>query len=394
MKKPSRLSFSTKRPSIRRKKRSVDSNISAENYQKKYSKMSKINQVGKHKTRFKKVLFIALCVLLAIILLVSSVFAILYFSGKSQFKWKEQEISIPADELLQSNGNVVKNNGVTYALDEDITTILCIGVDKDDKVQSKTDKIGSAGQADALFLACIDTKENKYTILSINRDSMVDVDVYSTNGNFTSVKKMQACLSYAYGNGKETSCENTSKSISRLLYNIPIDSYFSINKACIPLLNDIICGVEVPVYDSEGNTTGEFTYLEGMEAYDYIHYRDISKIDSNATRLKRQVSYIKAFAAKVIEQTKYKLSTPLELFETVSIYSTTDLNASKITYLTTNVFSNRKDIKIDFKSVPGKVVEGKNGFAEYIVDNDALMQVVLDIFYDEVKENPTNQTQK
>ena len=59
-------------------------------------------------------------------------------------------------------------------------------------------------------------------------------------------------------------------------------------------------------------------------------------------------------------------------------------------FLTTNVFSNRKDIRIDFKSVPGKVVEGENGFAEYIVDNDALLQVVLDVFYDEVKQPQTS----
>jgi len=390
MKKPSRFNHRTKLSSIRRKRRVLDSNINAEDYNKNYNKMTKMNKVGKHRTKIRKVLFIILCVLLSIVLLVSSVFAILYFSGKSQFSKPNQDISIPADEVLQNNGNIVKNNGVTYALDEDITTILCIGVDKDDKIQNETENIGSAGQADALFLACIDTKENKYTVLSINRDSIIDVDVYSTEGKFTSVKKMQACLSYAYGNGKKTSCENTSKAISRLLYNIPIDSYFSINKACIPLLNDIVYGVEVPVYDSKGNATDEMTYLEGQEAYDYIHYRDTSKIDSNATRLKRQVSYIKAFAAKVIEQTKYDLGTPLELFETVSIYSTTDLNASKITYLTTNVFSNRKDIKIDFKNVPGKVVEGENGFAEYIVDNDALLQVVLDIFYDEVKQPQTS----
>ena len=80
----------------------------------------------------------------------------------------------------------------------------------------------------------------------------------------------------------------------------------------------------------------------------------------------------------------------MQLFETISIYSTTDLNASKITYLTTNAFSDRKDINLEFKSVPGTVVEGKSGYAEYNVDKDALMQVVLDIFYD--KQETEEQT--
>ena len=360
-------------------------------YQRKYNEMVEhrggSKRHKKHK-KLKKVLLIILCVVLAIALIIGSVFTYLYYSGKGQFSDDEANLSIP-EKLTEDNGNTVKVNGTTYIYDEDVTTILFMGVDKDEQSQIKTDKAGTSGQADALYLACIDNKDKKYTILSINRDSMIDVDVYSTNGEYVGIKKMQACISYAYGDGKEKSCENTSKAISRLLYNIPINSYFSINKASISLLNDIVDGVDVPVYDSEGNVTTDITHLEGKEAYNYIHERDINKLDSNVTRMERQTSYIKAFASKVIEKTKSDLGTPLELFETVSIYSTTDLNASKITYLTTNAFSDRKDINLEFKSVPGKVVEGKDGYAEYKVDTDGLLQVVLDIFYDKADEEQT-----
>lgn len=358
-------------------------------YQKKYDDMVDSETGRKRNKKIKKVLLIILCVILAIVLIIGSTFAYLYYSGKGQFANGETKLNIPA-KVTEDNGNTVKVKGTTYVYDEDVTTILLMGIDKDEQTQIKTDEVGTSGQADALYLACIDNKDKKYTILSINRDSMIDVDVYSTKGEYIGIKKMQACLSYAYGDGKEKSCENTSKAISRLLYNIPINSYFSINKASISLLNDIVDGVDVPVYDSEGNVTTEITHLEGKEAYNYIHYRDIKKLDSNLTRIKRQTSYIKAFASKVIAKTKSNLGTPLELFETISIYSTTDLNASKITYLTTNAFSDRNDINIEFKSVPGKVVEGEGGYAEYKVDNDGLLQVVLDIFYDKVEEEPTS----
>lgn len=354
-------------------------------YSDKYEKMMNESSGKRKHRKLKKVLLIILCVILGLALILGSTFAYLYYSGKGQFKNEKTEVSIPAD-VAQDNGNTVKNEGITYVYDEDVTTILLMGVDKDEQTQIKTDEHGTAGQADALYLACIDTNEKKYTILSINRDSMIDVDVYSTEGNYSGTKKLQACLAYAYGDGKKTSCENTAKAISRMLYNIPINSYFSINKASISLLNDIIDGVDVPVYDSEGNVTTEITHLEGKEAYSYIHDRDITKLDSNVTRIKRQTSYIKAFASKVIAKTKSNLGTPLELFETISIYSTTDLNASKITYLTTNAFSDRKDINIEFKSVPGKVVKGAGGYAEYKIDNDGLLQVVLDIFYDKVED--------
>ncbi len=354
-------------------------------YSDKYEKMMNESSGKRKHKKLKKVLLIILCVILGLALILGSTFAYLYYSGKGQFKNEKTEVSIPAD-VAQDNGNTVKNEGITYVYDEDVTTILLMGVDKDEQTQIKTDEHGTAGQADALYLACIDTNEKKYTILSINRDSMIDVDVYSTEGNYSGTKKLQACLAYAYGDGKKTSCENTAKAISRMLYNIPINSYFSINKASISLLNDIIDGVDVPVYDSEGNVTTEITHLEGKEAYSYIHDRDITKLDSNVTRIKRQTSYIKAFASKVIAKTKSNLGTPLELFETISIYSTTDLNATKITYLTTNAFSDRKDINIEFKSVPGKVVKGAGGYAEYKIDNDGLLQVVLDIFYDKVED--------
>lgn len=386
MKKPNR---GGKRSLILKNKKSYKK-LSAEQYYKEYDNMA--NSGNKYK-KLKKVLIIILCVFLSLVLIAGTVFAWLYYSGKGQFANTNQEISIPADEV-KDKGNVVKNKGTTYVYDEDVTTILCIGVDKDEQTQIKTENFGTAGQADALFLLCIDTNEKKYTVLSINRDSMIDIDVYNTEGKFVGIKTMQACTAFAYGDGKKESCKNVAKTISRLLYNIPINSYFSINKASIPLLNDIIYGVDVPVYDANGKVTGEIDHLDGQEAYDYIHYRDTSRLDSNVIRLERQKSYIKAFASKVIAQTKEDLGTPLELFETISIYSTTDLNASKITYLTTNAFSDRKDINIEFKSVPGIVVEGESGYAEYNVDKDALMQVVLEIFYDEVKETPSSKTEK
>lgn len=357
--------------------------LSGDEYSQKYDEML-VTKAQKRKKLIKKILLIVLCVLLALAIIVASVFAYLYYSGKGQLK-NDKKPSIPANaDVTNVDENTIIFKGQKYKFDENITTALCIGVDKDDETQQKTADYGKGGQADALFLLCIDNKNKKYTVLSINRDSMADVDVYYPNGDYSGIQKMQLCLSYAYGDGKKKSCKNTVKAVSRLLYNIPINSYFSINKACIPLLNDIIGGVEVPLYDNNGNLTGKTDYLEGEEAYNYIHYRDTSKLDSNLVRMKRQTSYIKAFASKAIAATKENLSTPLDMFETISLYSTTNLNASKITYLTTNAFSDRNDIKIDFKSIPGKVSKGEGGYAEFNVDNNKLLEMIIDVFYEKI----------
>ena len=69
--------------------------------------------------------------------------------------------------------------------------------------------------------------------------------------------------------------------------------------------------------------------------------------------MERQKSYNQAYAKKAIAKTKEDISTPLDLFDTISLYSTTSLNASKITYLTTNAFSDRNEINLNFKSIKG-----------------------------------------
>lgn len=40
---------------------------------------------------------------------------------------------------------------------------------------------------------------------------------------------MELCIAYAYGDGFGTSCKNVTKSISRILYNVPIDKYFALD---------------------------------------------------------------------------------------------------------------------------------------------------------------------
>lgn len=67
-------------------------------------------------------------------------------------------------------------------------------------------------------------------------------------------EKQQICLSYSYGDGKESSCENTVNSVQRLFYNIPINTYFSLDLDGISALNDSVGGVDVV----SPETIGEF----------------------------------------------------------------------------------------------------------------------------------------
>lgn len=344
--------------------------------------------VKKPTSKKKKALRITLISLGAIILTGTILIGTALIVGRQQLGQKDVDLQVPSDIYSDYKGQRIVHNNKTYVYNQDITSILCLGVDKNSSNLGIEDKvIGENGQADAIYLIVIDTKSHKYNVIGISRDAIVDIDTYSTEGVYVGISKTQLCLAYAYGKDSSdvSSCENIRSAVGRMFYNIPIKTYFSINRSAIPVLNDAIGGVVVPVYDKNGNKTGDTKRLLGDEAEEYLRYRDTSYLDSNEIRMKKQIDYIKSFAKTGIDQAKMNLSVPINLFNIMNNYSTTDLTAPKITYLTTTAFANQGNINLEFSKVEGKVIEGEDGYAEYIVDNDKLRDLILKVFYKEEK---------
>lgn len=87
---------------------------------------------------------------------------------------------------------------------------------------------------------------------------------------------MQLCLSYAYGDGKAKSAENTANSISRILYDVPITKYFALDLNGIAPINDSIGGVTVDsLYDFKdiGIKKGDKIKLTGDMTEKYVRQR-------------------------------------------------------------------------------------------------------------------------
>ncbi|MEE1018722.1 MAG: LCP family protein [Acutalibacteraceae bacterium] len=332
-----------------------------------------------------RVLIIILCVLLAILIALGATWLILYKSGESQLKTpSDYAVNIDDDNVskVEEDGSTIDYNGKLYRLNPDVVSLLFIGIDREE-LGNENNVVGTGGQADALYLVSINTEQKKYKVISISRDTMTDIGVYSADGKYVGTEKKQICLSYAYGDGKTTSCENTVRAVSSLFYNIPIQSYFALERSAIPTLNDTIGGVTVPVYDEDGKDAGKTTTLFGQDAYDYVHYRDISRLDSNNIRMTRQTAYIKAFIKKLISSAATNLNVALDFFNTATQYSSTNLNTSIVTYYATTVLSGGSDINIDYVKLPGKITKGKSGNAEYNHDKDALTKLVIETYYEE-----------
>ncbi len=332
-----------------------------------------------------RILIIVVAVLFFLAILGAGAVLIMQRQGMSDINKKKEEATIIAPDNVVSyddSGKTVEYKGKKYVYNEDVVTAAFLGIDDKSVSVNITDEYGTAGQADTIMLLAYDTNTSEISIITVPRDSIVDVDVYSASGNFARTEKMQICLSFAYGDGGEKSCENVIKSIERLLMGIPIDSYFSLRVRGVDALNAAVGGIELTSIETIGQfTKGEKVRLTGTAARFYCTSRDRSKIDSDALRRQRQIQYVKAYAAKVMSLAKDDIGIITKLYNTAKQYAVTDISLSSAVYLGTELVTNSAKIN-KVTSLQGEYVS-TDKFPQFIVDEESTYEMILEIFYNE-----------
>ena len=330
--------------------------------------------------------------LLGIILALVIAFFVSSCIGKKQLtNYDNMNVTAPQVEgatiSVSQGGRTVEYNGKNYKFNENMTTILCIGVDKTE-LGTEDDIVGTGGQADALFLVAMDMKSGETDIIAIPRDIVTDIELKSASGKYMGTEKKQICLSYAYGDGKHTSCQNTQTAVERLFYGLPIQSYFAIDIEAIGYLNDAVGGVTVTMKDDffrslhygvqTHHYKGEVLTLDGENAIRYVQQREVAQLESSTERLDRQMNYMNAFSQKAISMTKEDLGVPIDLFNIVKDNSATDLNVTKISALAEVVVKGMS--APDFKKIPGELTSDGT-YAVYNVDTEKFYELFLETFY-------------
>lgn len=344
--------------------------------------------------RKKKGPLIAVLVILGILvlLLATAVGAYFYLNKKGEAQLKKNQsiasITAPEEASSEDDGKMIVYNGAKYKYNEDNINILFMGVDRD--MQDTGEKvIGENGQADVLIWAALDSKTGHLSLINISRDAMVDVNKYNVEDKYLGTDKMQLCLAYSYGDGKEKSCENTLQSVSRLMYGMPVNAYVAIDYSAIAPLNDAIGGVTVNVLEDLTQSdsalkAGETVTLHGEQAQTYVRSRNTEVLDSNNQRMERQKQYIDAFLQQAISQTKKNPTLPVTLYNDVSDYMVTNISASEVTHLATLMIQNGVSGG-DILTVPGEVTQG-DVYAEFNPDDKELYKLILSVFYKEIKQ--------
>ncbi len=275
--------------------------------------------------------------------------------------------------------NVLRYKGVSYEPNSSMVSIAFIGFDGNDE--------HGAGQADTVIVISLNTEDGSISAISIPRDSMVEVNEFLA-GDFLGQETMQLCLAYSYGDGADGSSRNVADLASRILYDVPVAYYFTLDLSGIGPLNDSIGGVTLTPLETIPNTSieaGVPVTLWGMEAQRYVQWRSSDDVTSSLARQDRQVQYLQAFATQIIEAAKSNPAVLLDLYNTAVQYSFTNLSFEEFSYLVSAMTSTGFS-SLSTRTLPGEMVQGSI-YAEFYLDKEGVRQAVLDTFYHVVDDD-------
>lgn len=286
------------------------------------------------------------------------------------------------EEVAKAPSKTVTVDGVDYYPRQDVTVLMLMGIDERGEVKA-SDSYNNTGEADMVALALFDEVEETYSVLVLNRDTMMDLHVLGIGGKPAGTIYGQLALAHTYGTGLEDSCELTVRTVSDFLSGVNVDYYISMNMDAIAILNDAVGGVTVNVQDDfsmvdSSIPMGEFT-LKGEQALTYVQTRKDVGSQMNISRMERHKEYMQNFVTAFNTKVKEDDSFVLDVYSDVEPYIVTDCSIKSLS----SMFSRYADYELKDIITP----EGENvltgDYMEFYVDEEALDKLILDWFYAE-----------
>ncbi|MBR7132406.1 MAG: LCP family protein [Clostridia bacterium] len=292
--------------------------------------------------------------------------------------WEKRQGRFPVSESQES---FLEYNGTNYVLKDNIETFLVLGLDKFEGTFT-SDSYNNDRQADFLVLFVFDNSSKKCTAVHINRDTMADMSVLGVAGEKVNEVTKQIALAHTYGNGKEVSCRNTADAVSELLLGIKVNHYISLTMDSVPILNDLVGGVEVTVLDDFTGidsvlVKGESVTLKGEHALNYVRTRYGLEDSSNSTRMERQKQYMQALYSQMTSCIENDDEFIVNAASKLGNYIVSDRSVTQLQEIakkfTTYEFN-------EISSIEGESVMGEK-FIEFYPDEASLKKIVVDLFY-------------
>lgn len=330
----------------------------------------------RNKNRRKRIAAVlVICGVLAVV----AVFAAGIWKQQRKAHMETDSASVSSEENTSES---ITYKGKTYVYNDHLSNYLFMGIDT--KGDMETAESGNAGQADAVFLVSVDRVTKEVNVISIPRDTMTEIEMFSVSRKSLGLMENHINLQYAQGDGKTESCELMKTAVSKLLGGIPVHGYCSVNMDGIPVMTEAAGNVQVVIPDNSlEEVNPEFT--EGAEVTltkdnveQFVRYRNTGREQSALVRQDRQKIFIEAYMKKAQEQYAKDASFVTGLYESMKPYMVTNIGND----LFVKLLSAAQEGKSSVHTLPGKGAQGEY-FDEYRVDEEALQEMIISVFYRE-----------
>ncbi len=316
-------------------------------------------------------------ILVLLLLLIAAGFGVLVMQEKA-----EQQRVRDVNGTRVGKLKTIQFNGRTYVERKDITTLLLIGTDNTTATRHFSARSG--GQADFLMLLVIDDGQHRIHQLALDRDTMTTIKVLSLLGEQESEAVLQLCLSHAYGESEQQSCDNTVWAVSNLFEGLEIDGYFSVDLENIGRFNHALGGVTVTLEDddfaelSPRLRKGETVTLTDEEAEMLVHTRMTVGDGTNEARMRRQAVYLKG-ATKNLRALLGDQSSAETLLNQMESFFTTNVSRGQLI----NLGSRASGYEIgEMLQLKGEHSIGTDGFVEFHVADGEIQRWLTQTVYE------------
>ncbi len=292
----------------------------------------------------------------------------------------ESQSDAPEEYDLLYNGNY-------YRLRKNVVSVLFMGVDSRTNEEAESEVAIGTSQTDTLLVGVFDTANGSLRILHIPRDTQTDIKILDMAGQYVKTEKTHICLQHAYGDGGKKSCELTLDAVDNLLFGAPVYRYVSMGTDGVIKAVNAIGGVELEMLDdftfvSSSMKKGAVVKLNGKRAKAYISARMHKNLDgTDASRVERQMQFLKAFVAKTKSMVKENPTLVLTLYNAVKDYVQTDLSMDELLFLANKALDAgfSEDMLIH---LPGAVGDEYQPY--FHMDEAEARAIVIDLFYEEI----------
>ncbi len=306
--------------------------------------------------------------------------------GQSDAAAAEADVEDVLDETADEASGTVVWQGESYCYNDHLSNFLFLGVDTRERAETSTG-LANAGQTDALYLVSYDRTEKSFSLISIPRDTITQIEVFDREGDSLGLTEDHISLAYAYGDGGYKSCELAEEAVSRLFYNLPIQGTCSLSMDGIPTLLECVGDIDVVVPNDSlekkdpAMKEGATVTVTPENAETFLRYRDTEVSSSAVYRMERQQVFLEALGVRLQE----KLGSDVGLVGTLY---------KKLEPYMSGTISNDWFVKLGEAFRQGEAgnrwtIPGESSFDgtydEYRIDDSAFYEKVLMTFYKKVE---------